>query len=35
MKTILYHGSYTKISEPIIKKGRYAKDFGEGFYCTN
>lgn len=35
MKTILYHGSYTKIPEPIIKKERYAKDFGEGFYCTN
>lgn len=30
----LYHGSYTKIETPRIIKGRYSKDFGVGFYCT-
>ena len=30
----LYHGSYLTIKEPKIIQGRYTKDFGEGFYCT-
>lgn len=33
-KQIVYHGSYTTIKEPVIKTGKYTKDFGEGFYCT-
>lgn len=31
---IIYHGSFCKIENPEIKKGKYTKDFGEGFYCT-
>ena len=30
----LYHGSYMTIPSPEIIKGRFTKDFGEGFYCT-
>lgn len=30
----LYHGSYIRIETPRIIKGRYSKDFGVGFYCT-
>ena len=30
----LYHGSYIEIPSPQIIKGRFTKDFGEGFYCT-
>lgn len=30
----VYHGSYIKIETPRIIKGRYSKDFGVGFYCT-
>ena len=30
----LYHGSYMTIPLPQIIKGRFTKDFGEGFYCT-
>ena len=30
----IYHGGYTEIREPVIIKGRFTKDFGEGFYCT-
>lgn len=30
----IYHGSYTKIPVPEIKAGKFTKDFGEGFYCT-
>ena len=30
----IYHGSYTKIVKPQIIRGRYTKDFGVGFYCT-
>lgn len=30
----IYHGSYTVISLPEIKKGLFTKDFGDGFYCT-
>ena len=31
---MIFHGGYTEISKPEIIKGRYAKDFGTGFYCT-
>ena len=31
---IIYHGSYCEVKEPKIIKGKYAKDFGIGFYCT-
>lgn len=30
----VYHGGYKEIREPQIIKGRYSKDFGVGFYCT-
>lgn len=30
----LYHGSYIAVEHPQILKGRFTKDFGEGFYCT-
>jgi len=31
---LLYHGSYLEIQTPQILVGKYAKDFGLGFYCT-
>ena len=31
---IIYHGSYCKVDIPKIKKGKFNKDFGTGFYCT-
>jgi hypothetical protein len=31
---VVYHGGYCAIEIPEIIKGRYAKDFGTGFYCT-
>ena len=31
---IIYHGSNCEVKEPKITKGKYAKDFGIGFYCT-
>lgn len=30
----IYHGGYCPIAHPEIIKGKYAKDFGTGFYCT-
>lgn len=30
----VYHGGYIAIEKPEIRKGKYTKDFGEGFYCT-
>jgi hypothetical protein len=30
----VYHGSYIAIETPKILKSRFAKDFGNGFYCT-
>ena len=30
----IFHGSYTVVEQPKIVKGRFTKDFGEGFYCT-
>ena len=31
---IVYHGSFCKVENPKIIKGKYTKDFGVGFYCT-
>lgn len=33
-KTILYHGSNLSIITPEVRTDKYAKDFGNGFYCT-
>lgn len=33
-KMTVYHGSYTTVEYPDIRKGRNTKDFGSGFYCT-
>lgn len=33
-KQIIYHGSYCTIELPKILKGKFTKDFGNGFYCT-
>ena len=33
-KQIIYYGSYTKVENPEIRKAKYNKDFGTGFYCT-
>ena len=30
----VFHGGYTPIDNPEIRKGRHTKDFGDGFYCT-
>ena len=30
----IYHGSYTSVQTLEIIKGKFTKDFGEGFYCT-
>lgn len=30
----IYHGGYNSIENPEIRIGKYAKDFGAGFYCT-
>lgn len=32
-KMVVFHGSYT-VKNPVIKPGRFTKDFGNGFYCT-
>lgn len=31
---MIFHGGYKEISLPEIIKGKYSKDFGTGFYCT-
>ena len=31
---VVYHGSFCKIENPKIIKGKHFKDFGDGFYCT-
>ena len=31
---ILYHGGYSAIETPRIITGGFAKDFGDGLYCT-
>ena len=33
-KQIVYHGSYCKVENPEIIKGKFTKDLGIGFYCT-
>ena len=30
----VYHGSSLEVRTPEIIKGRFTKDFGDGFYCT-
>ncbi|MCD8261107.1 MAG: DUF3990 domain-containing protein [Bacteroides sp.] len=30
----IYHGGYCAIELPEIREGKYTKDFGTGFYCT-
>ena len=30
----VYHGGYAAVEAPHIFRGRFPKDFGEGFYCT-
>lgn len=30
----VYHGSGDIVESPEIRKSRYTKDFGAGFYCT-
>lgn len=30
----VFHGGYCLIEHPEIRQGKYAKDFGIGFYCT-
>lgn len=30
----VYHGGFAAIDKPEILKSRFAKDFGDGFYCT-
>jgi hypothetical protein len=31
---MIFHGGYSEIQMPKIIGGKYAKDFGTGFYCT-
>lgn len=31
---ILYHGSYTEVTVPLVKLGRTKVDFGQGLYLT-
>lgn len=31
----LFHGSHTRVSQPLAKAGRKNLDFGSGFYMTN
>lgn len=31
---MIFHGGYSEIKIPKIISGKYAKDFGTGFYCT-
>lgn len=33
-KMTVYHGSFTRVETPEIRKRRNTKDFGPGFYCT-
>lgn len=32
---MIFHGGYIEIRLPEIIKGKYPKDFGAGFYCTD
>ena len=31
---IIYHGGYVSVENPRVVQGKYPKDFGVGFYCT-
>ena len=31
---LLYHGSQQIVRQPVIRSGKYTKDFSTGFYCT-
>lgn len=31
---IIYYGNYEVVQKPSIIKGKYTKDFGDGFYCS-
>lgn len=31
----IYHGSDIEVKNPEIRTGKFTKDFGEGFYCTD
>jgi hypothetical protein len=31
---MIFHGGFKEVRLPEIIKGKYAKDFGAGFYCT-
>ncbi|ABK61314.1 DUF3990 domain-containing protein [Clostridium novyi] len=33
-KYTIFHGSYTEVKKPEIRKSINTKDFGTGFYCT-
>lgn len=33
-KMTVFHGGYTPIKNPEIRKGRNTRGFGEDFYCT-
>lgn len=33
-KLTVYHGSGIRVEHPEIRVGKFAKDFGTGFYCT-
>ena len=32
---LIMHGSIMQVPNPEIRKARFFKDFGDGFYCTN
>ena len=32
---LIMHGSIIQVPKPEIRKARFHKDFGDGFYCTN
>ena len=34
MEITIYHGGYVPVEKPELRQGKYPKDFGFGFYCT-
>ena len=30
----VFHGGDIEVKDPVIRTGKFTKDFGEGFYCT-
>jgi len=32
---LIMHGSTELVKDPKVRKAKYHKDFGDGFYCTN